>query len=867
MFKGFRNLRSTTRLFCIGSFLAIQNSYAESLITLDEILMSQNGVREFIRNSDLQKRYYNEARTYYGLSEYKFPYSRWQEFLKQYRILEKRIPNFNTRMEETNLGQEFSIYIPFRSEGRRLNRLTWAAYQKDWMRSIESEVERLEREFASIDRSAEMESFNAQIREHQIAVHGIRKKYGAEADRKFFKGLRSNPKFRYLALFSLLNELRKPKWRELLETDDADIVLLTMDELYARPFSDSNRRPEGLESVAREYIPSKESLLSERSIFFPNYYYGSSGDAVELGALAEGDYQFVPFPRRFHTLLKGVVNEECIGGGGARNCDLVPERWATSGLRDSQNYSVEKNGKSLGFVEIIPIVHVNERRILGSVDLGSRVFAKTVPFKDAHGLFVARSFFDVWLERYSGGQEIPNQWDGLVMGDSNIFHNSGSLPIVRSSASYRFSRSALPHTDFRHFDPEYAKAASGLIPFPRRHRSMNSKTLLFGATVNELERIVTLGPPQHSWWENAYEIESQLRNADVDQKALMITNLAQVSPKNNWIRRVLESHIAALNQQSRQRIAVALSSFASDGVLTMGPNLDVVLPEIENYFALFLPIRATWNVKRGFVDRSIESTLPLFFSYNPSIQEVIRLLKFCNSVETGLLIRETALTKIRTAEEFIALASPEIDSVPKEYAILLDQFILDHLDVFLGFSPSNDQISELLSKVQTLNGLTRLSKLKKIKDKLDQPSLSTQQQAMFDQFKNDWEVLAAKEKKENGTIEALEANLRASDSTAEMARHLKLARKHLPRKQRNLDPVVRRFLSKIENQFASRPEFSLSPQILELVRDKSLKVRLRTYFAKQATTRLEKLALSRFWLAKKCARVLMRFSQSYGLQK
>jgi hypothetical protein len=204
----------------------------------------------------------------------------------------------------------------------------------------------------------------------------------------------------------------------------------------------------------------KEFNDSYGALFPLDYKLSSDGHLVMGGKASVVRMMLVP--RRIHALFKGIRLNECVGG----RCDtldaLSPERWATAALSGAKLYHTYSGEEYDGFLQLFPVHRVQTPEdIYASLDIGSPVFAKKVTVS-AKGK-TKTSVFQLWWQNVASRQ-LPTNWKGYAVGESNAINNASVVSTVHSEAGYELAEDLGPSSEFESTD----SLAKKIVQFSKR---------------------------------------------------------------------------------------------------------------------------------------------------------------------------------------------------------------------------------------------------------------------------------------------------------------------------------------------------------------------------------------------------------------
>lgn len=398
---------------------------ASSVDSLEGILVKAGSMEEFLRNENLQKEYFENLKAYQGDA---FSWESYQGILQQLKSLRSTVPELEQRLwEKKPTGRPFVLRSSLPSTGREMATNPWLSFLEELKTQ---HVEKILDFEGSED--AIFNAFSKEKREIE-AIKNISKKEREALFRDFYQKWKKNPDYQAALSKSFLLFFDRPEVQTALRSFDADITLDFFEQVRntKNPLWEGFPYPDQASEVAKLF-PSKEQMLARKELFPNQIFLSRSGKEVAIGAQRAMEIHFRPYPRKFHGIFKGLMAKECVGGNDCKN--ITPERWATIALDGTEFHQVEKNGKAVGFVQVVPVKKGDQ--VFGSVDFVSPIFRNTITAEDGK----KGTVFQFWLEEMS--ENPSGQWNGLVVGKSNAINNAGALDTVRSSLEYQLGEDA-----------------------------------------------------------------------------------------------------------------------------------------------------------------------------------------------------------------------------------------------------------------------------------------------------------------------------------------------------------------------------------------------------------------------------------------
>ncbi len=295
-------------------------------------------------------------------------------------------------------------------------------------------------------------------------------------------------------MLGLLDELRENPSRYIDETK----VAQTLPSLQTLSSEIRRKTLSFLYSVFRDQIPSAQEFtekalqgVKEESPFrlFRQY------DPNNFRFPREFSLTLRQSPRPFHSLFKGIPLKECVGG----SCDtLSPERWGTALIQDARVYHIERDGKYLGFIQLVPVTGPDGNRY-ASVDFGYSGLLNSVAFTDARSGNVAQE--ELWRSvLHQLRERHREEFKGIVLSESSAFRNDGVKRAVMESDMFETGKVLGRAQDFRLDDPWILKFAKiGRKAYPMKHKEHRYGTgeMIFDAKTKDA-KVLRLLPEECS---------------------------------------------------------------------------------------------------------------------------------------------------------------------------------------------------------------------------------------------------------------------------------------------------------------------------------------------------------------------------------
>jgi hypothetical protein len=545
---------------------------AVTMAQLDAIMIKAKSVDGFLQDPALQRRYIKLLVKYYGDDNDE---GYWA-IIDQLRKTVRKVPGLRARLwETTNLGTAFEIQTAIRTSGRDLNALVWSDYVQAWKSKIDAgRGEWAELLPANRDKKlAELgEKFSRDLSTQQARVAGLPKRQAEIEMGRFFQSEKQNPAY-VMAAASLLAELlRSEKIRDPFESRDPDIILETIDNLKQNTENAIGSSPAApVLTQLRALLPGKQELLAREDMFPIKTRQVRNGSLIPVGSGSLQAYMFEPIPRRIHGIFKGVSLGECVGGGSTDN--LTAERWGTVCLSNTQLYHVHQGDSYLGFVQLVPISRGG--KTYGSVDFGAGVLGRKVIVKNSDGNGASSmSLFDLWFKE--ARRHLPENWSGVVVGESHAIGNAGVVQKVQASAKYILGPTAGEAKSFRRTDPLGTKIIKASKK-PETYSSYGGRMIFDGMVpdAGQLRQLVNADP---ALLQNPKKINAALRNGNSEYRATILRMLTAGNSIENaeTIQLLRELMNSGLTHDLARKALIADTSMAA---AVIDAKLDIALGE------------------------------------------------------------------------------------------------------------------------------------------------------------------------------------------------------------------------------------------------------------------------------------------------
>jgi hypothetical protein len=207
--------------------------------------------------------------------------------------------------------------------------------------------------------------------------------------------------------------------------------------------------------------------------------------------------------RPFHSIFKGAILGECVGGECSRV--LSVERWASGALPGAATYfgflrrKGDSKGSHVGFVQATPlrISSAPERKFYG-LDFGIRELSLQGAWMNSEKTIGVGHLFEhlVWTWK----QNKPDV--DFLKSDSNAINNAGISRLVLKSKMYLESKQSFSSAVAHHSDAQFAK---GIVNLRRTHglgKGVYGGKMITDATVSDavnLQVLDTSALPTAPW--------------------------------------------------------------------------------------------------------------------------------------------------------------------------------------------------------------------------------------------------------------------------------------------------------------------------------------------------------------------------------
>ena len=412
--------------------------------------------------------------------------------IKQIKKMAKANPEFGARLlEEQKDLKTYSITSDFKTYGRELEVNAWDKLERKIFGSSEVSgkyIVKSQEKLAEL--SNEIINFENSLLQLNKREAGLKR---AEFYSKFKKD--NEALFKKIAASIYYNN---EQIREMAETQDADMILFIFDSGLKEVIKKSNI-PENLKSIVMGSLPKVSELLSYNTVFPVETELNHHGVEVPVEPLQATTYRFIPFKRKIHAVWKGIWLSECVGGG---NSSPTPRRWATSVLKNVNNYAVEKNNSFVGFIQELGMKKNGSNAIYYSTEFGvPNLKESTIVVDKETGMPTKVPMIDQWLR--AAPRNILR-----IKSESYAINNAKVVGALESSAAWNFRIDKGAADEFKLVDDSFAQkivSMSKKYDFEPSHEygdgiisdgtvpdAASMKTLTYAKwSINSLERFLT----------------------------------------------------------------------------------------------------------------------------------------------------------------------------------------------------------------------------------------------------------------------------------------------------------------------------------------------------------------------------------------
>lgn len=533
------NWIAATRM-ALAVTLALPAHAQTTLQQVDQVIAKSGSLKAFLKDPAAQTKYYQALKKYFGSDQ--FTRDKYDAILNQLQDLVKKVPALAPRLwETTELGSYFSIESQLKTSGRSLDVEKWDSYFSDWREALDINSAGLGEgknfalaEFLEWQRGhqAEFEAFNNSIRSKTKSEQEVLRG-------KWFQTQRNNPKVRAWANYFLNFYFRMEQNRDPFVSGDPDIILDAVEELR-RDVKEKvvfraglqSEPPPVITSAIRDLIPSKAALLDRTDLFPVKMIKTSRGKWIPAGSGGMKTYEFVPLPRRIHGIWKGIPLGECVGGGDLDA--LSPQRWATVALAGTQLHYLQQGDSYLGFVQLVPISYRGQT--YGSVDFGANaLIRKTFYSKGTSQKLSSAILFDLWYPQ--ARKQLPSDWAGIIVSESDAINNAGVVSKVREMSKYLLGSEIADTRSFRRTDP----LANEIIRYGKGNPdyAAYSGRMIFDGMMKDGGALRLLVNADPNLGQNARKLSAGLMNGSADYQRSLIELLKSNSTNDPLVIRAL----------------------------------------------------------------------------------------------------------------------------------------------------------------------------------------------------------------------------------------------------------------------------------------------------------------------------------------
>lgn len=406
---------------------------------LERHVSQAKDLKDFLSRKGLVERYRQLLIGYYGLSDYALSKTVFDVFIDQLQYLADHSQPFAKAIWQprSDLGQLHSVNaLAYRQQG--------AVDQAKLLGYFEDQIGKshllIQQNFPNYLRSGRFDEVIGVLRKTQERIDIFQRdtrKYGRRVVKaksaNFYRQLAEDPVIRSAVHIIAYKELLNIRW------EDHPGSHQVMNTILQREKDDGarSRYPLAYRSLAGNILPSADQFVQQQ-IFW------SRKSAWNYGVVGAGEYDFVPTPRVLHTMVKGTLHSECVGGDCTTRKRMSPLRWATAALKGAKFFFVEHEGQNRGWVQLMPVENIVEPRQYYNLESGTSVFNKDILEKD--GFDLPQSFVSVWLQAF---RKAHPKAPPIIISPSNAIKNSGSLPFIRDSLAHRLGVSIYDHGRFQ----------------------------------------------------------------------------------------------------------------------------------------------------------------------------------------------------------------------------------------------------------------------------------------------------------------------------------------------------------------------------------------------------------------------------------
>lgn len=660
---------------------------AESLAVLEDIVSNANSFDDFLDSKELRDRYYNALIKYLRTDSQRFPKENYNKLLLQIQEIFIGIPSLAidawAKQNDSSTLPGLSIAREHSFEAFNANPVYGiheGKFNRVLLRSVVDP-----KKMSAAQALALLNRTDVEISEFKKLVDSSPKATRAKLSAGFYSRLKDDVEIRR-AIITLT-------WTILddLGFEDDNTVLKVLDKLRLDHFFVSSAKlPLSFSQLSRFVLPNLETLIAEEAVVEIN-------EPHNPGTLPAGKFVFVPTPRPFHAVFKGLCFDECIAGDKRYIDDLTPERWATALLKGAQFYFVEAVGKTdsdrtnRGWVQLLPFVHSPTREVYYNFESGSDIFNSNIA-PNRRAPHQHESVLYAWLKAFKAVNGPVAE--SLILGESNFINNSGSLPHLRNSTPYRFSSPVGYAKSFEHFGAMRADAIAKYSPNKSelilRHSPGRMITDLTAATSGVLRQLKMVS---HQDLQSIDFVRSLL-DSDVSNQSWILAQLFQFEYQDPQIEQLIESTYTKLDVIQKENVIDRLRQIAHFGVLKPSSLLVSTFMLTEDEI-LELFTAKTNRYPNNFIYRSINNFAQFFESPRFSNEFLVSLSAAPNDLEGEMAVKRILAKRSQTAKDFLEALkhSKRFDERESEkYVARMLPSLIDH---FFNLKPDRWQIAHL----------------------------------------------------------------------------------------------------------------------------------------------------------------------------
>lgn len=666
--------------FCLPAFSASQED-------LDKTLIESGTLKKFLKDTNQRQKYYESLKAYMRLSDEEFPVTLYDFILRQVDEMVTEIPSLEKRlMATTGIGSPFSIETTALPEEVVLMKVQWQHKRERWLNKLERE-----RNLAPGKRSKQVkdaQEYLLKLSDELTPLLQLPKRPQSRALGEWFSGVRRDTKRKQeidTAIATMIHDkIGDPERKILNEGSPSEVASLLSRLADPMEFGFAPQISPFFKDVG---ITASE--LEKEGILRP--LHETRMTRASLSDRSAGTYNFVPFARRFHGIWKGLKTKECVGGSVGYPTDASPRRWATIALQDTQLHAVEKDGKYLGFIHVVPVQTNPKNPVYGSFDVGSPAFGRDVIDPTTK---TRESLFSAWVTAYR--KRMPKSWKGLVLSESTAFHNSGVMPEVHESNYVRYGKPMPGSYSAKDHKMEGKIVESTDEPLG----SIASGKMIYDAADDEGGKLRLVEPLALSELKDSKKLEAKIPRKGADRMDLL-ANLLETADSTPQNREILKKRISKMQPNTRAALLEELGLHADRGNLSSNPLIGIAIQTPEEYLNV-VNSSSSWFVDQTHTDRSIDNSLELFFSMHPTFDDVESLINQAASSRLALRIAEMAIHQDHDFDrtvELLGLARDKntgMDNKPAAFGHEMDTVLERNLNWMLEKKLDADQWENLI---------------------------------------------------------------------------------------------------------------------------------------------------------------------------